>query len=93
REPGAVEELAGLDDGTAALHQSVRRLLHAVWLLTDPLALPDDDVVERMAHELRQLSGRHLTGSSPLWEAATHWPRDIRAWRSPSSPPGSEDGA
>ncbi|MDT9681610.1 hypothetical protein RND61_05895 [Streptomyces sp. TRM76323] len=92
QDPGPVEELAGLDEGTRALHQSVRRLLHAVWLLTDPLALPDDDVVERMAYELRQLSGRHLTGSLPLWDAATHWPRDIRAWRAPSSP-GSEEGA
>lgn len=92
QDPGPVEELAGLDEGIRALHQSVRRLLHAVWLLTDPLALPDDDVVERMAYELRQLSGRHLTGSLPLWDAATHWPRDIRAWRAPSSP-GSEEGA
>ncbi|WP_175412268.1 hypothetical protein [Streptomyces sp. TRM64462] len=83
----------GLDAEGAALHLSVRRLLHAVWLLTDPLTLPDDDVIDRMAHELRQLSGRHLTGSSPLWDAATHWPRDIRAWRSLSSPPGHEDGA
>ncbi|CAL9505931.1 hypothetical protein [Streptomyces sp. NPDC095602] len=93
RDPGPVEALAGLDEAAKALHQSVRRLLHAVWLLTDPLALPDDDVIERMAYELRQLSGRHLTGSLPLWDAATHWPRDIRAWRAPSSPPGSEDGA
>ncbi|WP_374986397.1 hypothetical protein [Streptomyces fradiae] len=93
QDPGAVGELGGLDEAATALHQSVRRLLHAVWLLTDPLALPDDDVVERMAYELRQLSGRHLTGSLPLWDAATHWPRDIRAWRAPSSPPGSEDGA
>ncbi|MFI2223375.1 hypothetical protein [Streptomyces fradiae] len=93
QDPGAVGELGGLDEAATALHQSVRRLLHAVWLLTDPLALPDDDVVERMAYELRQLSGRHPTGSLPLWDAATHWPRDIRAWRAPSSPPGSEDGA
>ncbi|WP_228976366.1 hypothetical protein [Streptomyces sp. DH12] len=93
RDPGAVDALAGLDAGAGALHQSVRRLLHAVWLLTDPLALPDEEVLERMAHELRQLSGRHLTGSSPLWDAATHWPRDIRARRAPSSPPGREDGA
>ncbi|MCP9974530.1 hypothetical protein [Streptomyces somaliensis] len=93
QDPGPVGELAGLDGATTALHQSVRRLLHAVWLLTDPLALPDEDVVERMAHELRQLSGRHLTGSLPLWDAATHWPRDIRARRAPTSPPGNEDGA
>ncbi|KKZ71438.1 hypothetical protein [Streptomyces showdoensis] len=82
----------GLDAEATELHLSVRRLLHAVWLLTDPLALPDEDVTEKLAHELRQLSGRHLTGNSPLWDAATHWPRDIRAWRRPSLPPGREDG-
>ncbi|MFE5298335.1 hypothetical protein [Streptomyces sp. NPDC056632] len=82
----------GLDAEATALHLSVRRLLHAVWLLTDPLALPDGEVTEKLAHELRQLSGRHLTGNSPLWDAATHWPRDIHAWRRLSLPPGREDG-
>ncbi|MFI8521340.1 hypothetical protein ACIGEZ_26490 [Streptomyces sp. NPDC085481] len=83
---------AGLDAEATGLHLSVRRLLHAVWLLTDPLALPDGEVTEKLAHELRQLSGRHLTGNSPLWDAATHWPRDIHAWRRLSLPPGREDG-
>ncbi|MEV3991928.1 hypothetical protein AB0J57_23735 [Streptomyces sp. NPDC049837] len=82
----------GLDADATALHLCLRRLLHAVWLLTDPLALPDDDVVDKLVHELRQLSGRHLTGTSPLWDAATHWPRDIRAWRGLTVPPGREDG-
>ncbi|MFE5730701.1 hypothetical protein ACFQ7A_07295 [Streptomyces sp. NPDC056528] len=83
---------AGLDADGVELHLSLRRLLHAVWLLTDPLALPDDEVADRLAHELRRLSGRHLSGSGSLWDAATHWPRDIRAWREPSLPPGREDG-
>ncbi|MER7535952.1 hypothetical protein ABTX77_14360 [Streptomyces sp. NPDC097704] len=83
---------AGLDPDTTELHLSVRRLLHALWLLTDPLALPDDEVADRLAHELRRLSGRHLTGSGSLWDAAGHWPRDIRAWREPSLPPGRENG-
>ncbi|WP_282693072.1 hypothetical protein [Streptomyces sp. CC208A] len=82
----------GLDRESAELHLSVRRLLHAVWLLTDPLALPDEEVTELLAYELRRLSGRHLTGSGPLWDAAGHWPRDIRAWRELSLPPGREDG-
>ncbi|WP_031013372.1 hypothetical protein [Streptomyces sp. NRRL F-5727] len=82
----------GLGPDAAELHLAVRRLLHAVWLLTDPLALPDEEVADRLAHELRRLSGRHLTGSGPLWDAAGHWPRDIRAWRQPSLPPGREDG-
>ncbi|MER7949214.1 hypothetical protein ABTY59_17675 [Streptomyces sp. NPDC096079] len=82
----------GLDPDTTELHLSVRRLLHAVWLLTDPLALPDDEVADRLAHELRRLSGRHLSGSGSLWDAAGHWPRDIRAWREPSLPPGRENG-
>ncbi|MFI1718024.1 hypothetical protein ACIGW4_28760 [Streptomyces sp. NPDC053513] len=88
--PGALP--AGLDPDTTELHLSVRRLLHALWLLTDPLALPDDEVADRLAHELRRLSGRHLTGSGSLWDAASHWPRDIRAWREPSLPPGRENG-
>lgn len=49
-------------------------------------------MTDKMAHELRQLSGRHPTGNSVLWDAATHWPRDIRAWRPLSMPPG-EPGA
>ncbi|MFE0703931.1 hypothetical protein [Streptomyces sp. NPDC058872] len=91
QDPGAPPP-DGLDTEGTELHLSVRRLLHAVWLLTDPLALPEEEVVDRLAHELRRLSGRHLTGSGPLWDAATHWPRDIRSWRRPSLPPGSEDG-
>ncbi|MEU4273083.1 hypothetical protein [Streptomyces sp. NPDC026092] len=83
---------AAYDDDTVELHLSLRRLLHAVWLLTDPLALPDEAVTDKLAHELRQLSGRHRTGNSPLWDAATHWPRDIRAWRGLSLPPGTENG-
>lgn len=80
--------LAGLDERAAQSQLQLRRLLHAVWLLSDPLALPDDEVTEKMAFELRQLSGRHPTGNSVLWDAATHWPRDIRAWRPLSMPPG-----
>ncbi|MFE2558009.1 hypothetical protein ACFXGT_18700 [Streptomyces sp. NPDC059352] len=92
QEPFGEPAFSGFDADSIELHLSVRRLLHAVWLLTDPLALPDDEVADRLAHELRRLSGRHLTGSGSLWDAATHWPRDIRAWRELSLPPGREDG-
>ncbi|MEU9356939.1 hypothetical protein AB0D35_02300 [Streptomyces sp. NPDC048301] len=87
--------LARLDDRSAELHMQLRRLLHAVWLLSDPLALPDEEVIDKMGHELRQLSGRHRTGHSELWDAATHWPRDVRDWRPLSMPPGTpeRDGA
>ncbi|MER6099574.1 hypothetical protein ABT154_27730 [Streptomyces sp. NPDC001728] len=89
---GPGPDAPGPDAGSTELHLAVRRLLHAVWLLTDPLALPDEEVADRLAHELRRLSGRHLTGSGSLWDAATHWPRDIRARRDLSLPPGREDG-
>ncbi|MFF2960648.1 hypothetical protein ACFVT1_17430 [Streptomyces sp. NPDC057963] len=89
--PDGETGLAGLGERAVELQLQLRRLLHAVWLLSDPLALPDEEVIDKMAHELRQLSGRHPTGNSVLWDAATHWPRDIRAWRSLSMPPGSPD--
>ncbi|MEU1365815.1 hypothetical protein ABZ454_06740 [Streptomyces sp. NPDC005803] len=81
--------LAGLDERAAELQLQLRRLLHAVWLLSDPLALPDEEVIDKMAHELRQLSGRHPTGHAVLWDAATHWPHDLRDWRALSMPPGA----
>ncbi|MER6120794.1 hypothetical protein [Streptomyces sp. NPDC001743] len=84
--------LAGLDERAAELQLQLRRLLNAVWLLSDPLALPDEEVIDKMAHELRQLSGRHPTGHAVLWDAATHWPRDLREWRALSMPPGAPAG-
>ncbi|TXS37395.1 hypothetical protein [Streptomyces sp. OR43] len=83
------DALAGLDERAVELQLQLRRLLHAVWLLSDPLALPDEEVIDKMAHELRQLSGRHPTGHAVLWDAATHWPRDLRDWRALSMPPGA----
>ncbi|MFD4941979.1 hypothetical protein ACFWNT_05445 [Streptomyces sp. NPDC058409] len=87
--PDGETGLAGLGERAVELQLQLRRLLHAVWLLSDPLALPDEEVIDKMAHELRQLSGRHPTGNSVLWDAATHWPQDIRAWRPLSMPPGT----
>ncbi|MFF9351472.1 hypothetical protein [Streptomyces sp. NPDC014734] len=87
--PDAETGLAGLGERAVELQLRLRRLLHAVWLLSDPLVLPDEEVIEKMAHELRQLSGRHPSGNSVLWDAASHWPRDVRAWRPLSMPPGT----
>ncbi|MEU9847921.1 hypothetical protein [Streptomyces sp. NPDC047985] len=91
--PDGETDLTGLGERAVELQWRLRRLLHAVWLLSDPLVLPDDEVVEKMAHELRQLSGAHPSGNSVLWDAATHWPRDIRAWRPLSMPPGAPAGS
>ncbi|GAA0402055.1 hypothetical protein GCM10010357_23930 [Streptomyces luteireticuli] len=55
------------------LHFRIRRLLHAVWLTRDPLALHDAEVAERMAHELARLSDLHRTGSDVLWQASREW--------------------
>ncbi|MFI9629527.1 hypothetical protein [Streptomyces sp. NPDC052042] len=87
--PDTETGLAGLGERAVELQLRLRRLLHAVWLLSDPLVLPDDEVIEKMAHELRQLSGGHPSGNSLLWDAATHWPKDLRAWRPLSMPPGA----
>ncbi|WEH34039.1 hypothetical protein PZB75_12065 [Streptomyces sp. AM 4-1-1] len=87
--PDTETGLDGLAGEAAELQTQLRRLLHAVWLVSDPLALPDDEVTDKMAHELRQLSGRHPTGNSVLWDAATHWPRDVRSWQPLSMPPGT----
>ncbi|WP_138906370.1 hypothetical protein [Streptomyces chryseus] len=63
------------------LHARVRRLLFAVWHLTDPLALPDDEVTEKMGYELGLLSELHSSGNEVLWQASRSWPQAVRDWR------------
>lgn len=63
------------------LHFRVQRLLHAVWLLRDPLAPLDTEVVARMAYELGRLSDLRRTGSDVLWQASREWPRSAEEWR------------
>ncbi|KNB50919.1 hypothetical protein [Streptomyces caatingaensis] len=63
------------------LHFRVERLLHAVWLVRDPLALLDTEVVERMAYELGHLSDLRRNGNDVLWQASREWPRDALEWR------------
>ncbi|MGW1161272.1 hypothetical protein ACWD5Q_12205 [Streptomyces sp. NPDC002513] len=75
----------------AALHLRVRRLLHAVWQLTDPLVLPDPEVAERLRFELEQLSNLRPGGTTLLWRASRDWPADALAGR-PLRVPGEDEG-
>ncbi|MBT2506485.1 hypothetical protein J7I98_11365 [Streptomyces sp. ISL-98] len=72
----------------AALHLRIRRLLYAVWQLTDPLALPDDEVTEKMGYELGLLSELHSSGNEVLWQASRSWPQAVREWRPLTTSPG-----
>ncbi|MGV9567461.1 hypothetical protein [Streptomyces sp. NPDC003480] len=76
----------------AALHLRVRRLLHAVWQLTDPLVLPDPEVAERLRFELEQLSNLRPGGTALLWRASRDWPSDASAGRPLRIPAGDGDG-
>lgn len=78
------------DDVDAVLHLRVRRLLHAVWQLTDPLALPEAKVGDRLRFELEQLSNLRPAGNALLWRASRDWPEDALAGRTLGIP-GDED--
>ncbi|WP_405973498.1 hypothetical protein OG496_32765 [Streptomyces sp. NBC_00988] len=78
---------AGVDQ---ALHLTVRRLLHAVWQVTDPLVLPDEEVAGRMHFDLEQLSNIWPAGSEPLWRAAQQWPEQALAGRPLRVPAGDD---
>ncbi|MFD7706417.1 hypothetical protein [Streptomyces sp. NPDC059786] len=73
-----------------ALHLRTRRLLHAVWQLTDPLVLPDPKVTDRLRFELEQLSNARPAGNALLWRASRDWPADALAGR-PLRIPGTSD--
>nr|WP_202424794.1 hypothetical protein [Streptomyces sp. HUCO-GS316] len=75
-----------------ALHLRIRRLLHAVWQLTDPLALPDPAVCRRLRFELEQLSNLRPAGNALLWQASRDWPEDALAGRPLRIPDDDEDG-
>ncbi|CCK28285.1 hypothetical protein BN159_3906 [Streptomyces davaonensis JCM 4913] len=76
-----------------ALHLRVRRLLHAVWQLTDPLTLPDETVGQRLRFELEQLSNLRPAGNALLWRASRDWPDDALAGRTPHIPDDDEGEA
>ncbi|MGR8009040.1 hypothetical protein [Streptomyces hypolithicus] len=67
--------------GDPVLHARIRRLLFAVWQLSDPLALPDDEVTDKMGYELGLLSELHSSGNEVLWQASRSWPQAVREWR------------
>ncbi|MDX2914301.1 hypothetical protein [Streptomyces griseiscabiei] len=64
-----------------ALHARVRRLLHAVWQLTDPLVLPDPAVADGLRRELEQLSAGRPDADALLRRASREWPDDALAGR------------
>ncbi|MGC0401398.1 hypothetical protein RKD27_004042 [Streptomyces sp. SAI-126] len=80
-----------VDHAVAALHLRIRRLLHAVWQLTDPLALPDPRVCDRLRFELEQLSNLRPAGNALLWRASRDWPEDALAGRPLRVPDGNDD--
>ncbi|MFF3333382.1 hypothetical protein ACFYWX_28165 [Streptomyces sp. NPDC002888] len=78
-------------DGVDALfHLRIRRLLHAVWQVADPLVLPDPKVCDRLRFELLQLSDLRPAGGALLFTASQTWPRDARAGR-PLRTPGEDE--
>ncbi|KOG28511.1 hypothetical protein [Streptomyces resistomycificus] len=89
---GRTDAQYGVPEGVdPVLHLRVRRLLHAVWQLTDPLALPDPKVCDRLRFELEQLSNLRPAGNALLWRASRDWPEDALAGRSLRVPDDDED--
>lgn len=78
------------DSVDPVLHLRVRRLLHAVWQLTDPLVLPDPKIGDRLRFELEQLSNLRPAGNPLLWRASREWPADALAGR-PLRVPADDD--
>ncbi|MFD8819154.1 hypothetical protein ACFV23_48665 [Streptomyces sp. NPDC059627] len=82
----------GLDGADAVLHLRIRRLLHAVWLLTDPLVLPDRTVARRLRFELEQLSNLRPAGNALLWRASREGPAAALAGRPPVEDGEDDEG-
>lgn len=76
----------------ASLHLRIRRLLHAMWQVTDPLVLPDPKVCGRLEFELLQLSDLRPAGGALLFAASQAWPRDALAGRPLRTPAEDGDG-
>lgn len=90
---GRTDAEQAVPDGVdAVLHLRVRRLLHAVWQLADPLVLPDPRVCDRLRFELEQLSNLRPAGNALLWRASRDWPAAALAGR-PMDGPGTTGDA
>ncbi|MFF4572069.1 hypothetical protein [Streptomyces sp. NPDC001410] len=79
----------------AVLHLRIRRLLHAVWQLGDPLVPPDPKVCDRLRFELEQLSNLRPAANALLWRASRDWPAAALAGRpmtEPDDPDDTDDG-
>ncbi|MEU5534009.1 hypothetical protein [Streptomyces sp. NPDC020362] len=79
------------DGVDAVLHLRIRRLLQAVWQLTDPLVLPDATVCQRLRFELEQLSNLRPAGNALLWRASRDWPAAALAGRPLDDPDDADD--
>lgn len=77
------------DGVDAVLHLRVRRLLYAVWQLTDPLVLPDRRLCDRLRYELEQLSNDPRASNALLWQASQEWPEAAPSGR-PLRAPGDD---
>jgi hypothetical protein len=75
----------------AVLHLRIRRLLHAVWQLADPLVLPDPQVCDRLRFELEQLSNLRPAAGALLWRASRDWPAAALAGRPLTGPEDSDE--
>ncbi|MBW8798241.1 MAG: hypothetical protein JF597_33060 [Streptomyces sp.] len=90
---GRTDAQQRVPDGVdGVLHLRIRRLLHAVWLLTDPLVLPDPKVGDRLRFELEQLSNLRPAGNALLWRASREWPAAALAGRPPAEDGDDDEG-
>lgn len=87
---GRRDTVGQLPPENAGLHLRVRRLLHAVWQVSDPLVLPDPRVCDRLRFELEQLSDLRPAGGALLFATSRAWPADALAGR-PLSLPAEDD--
>jgi hypothetical protein len=62
------------------IRRSIHRMLHAAWLLADPLIAPDTPVLDQLTADLNFLAPRAIGGES-LIAAGRDWPARLRTWQ------------